>query len=282
MIGRRAIVSLCMLCALAVSALAAQSAGAATKGTTAFTCAKVTPAAGTAGFSKEHCTPSDAVSTNAAFEHVAINENTTTHITVTNEKTNAATNGPTSAVFKSTAAGAEFQLVATGVHGEGGLENKKEGPGDPNPGEHYIHVHELTLTFTGVTESLLKCEVFTHNEAGSGEKGVIHTEPLTITSTGQGDSLKITPKTGTVFASFTLKGCAIEGTYKVVGSLTCKPNGATINCSHEEVTTQGTLKLGSAFGPKAGYAGSVTVTGSHKEEGVGTTKPLSVTTVETP
>jgi hypothetical protein len=276
----RAIAGLCMLCALLISAFAAQGASAATKGTTAFTCKEV--AAGTGHFKKAHCKPEDAGTGN--FDHVAFAEKTTTDLSITSEKTNAETNATTPSTLKATVAGTAIELTTNTVHGEGGLENLKEGPTEPNPGEHYIHAHKVTLTYTNVEEKKAGCEVFTDKGPTEpvGEKGVIHTEPLTVTSTGQGDSLKITPETGTTFAVFWLKNCVVEGTYKVVGSLTCKPDGATIKCDHTEVTTQGNLHLQSAVGPKAGYEGSLTISGKDTTPGDVNFTPLSVTTVETP
>jgi hypothetical protein len=275
----RAVVGLCMFCALLGSAFAAQSASAVTKGTTAFTCKETGPGG---GFTKAHCKASDAGSGN--FSHVAINQDTTTHITATNEKTNAETNGSTPQKLKATVNGITVELSATGIHGEGGLTNKIE-----PTGEHYVHGHEVKLVYTGVTVALPTgkgCKVYTDPGGGAmGPEGTVATEPLTVTSTGQGDSLKLEPENvGKVFAKFWITECkgseALEGlnkTYEVTGSLTCKPDGATLTCDHTEVTTQGNLKLNGSI--KAGYSGTTTIKGGHTEGG---TNPLSVTTVETP
>ena len=40
-----------------------------------------------------------------------------------------------------------------------------------------------------------------------GAEGTIKTEPLTGTSKGQGDSGRLTPASGTVFARFWITGC---------------------------------------------------------------------------
>jgi hypothetical protein len=265
--GRRAIFGACALFALLISAFAAQGASAATKGTTVFTC---TSTALVKDFATEHCNPSDPPGT--SFGHVSVNENTTTHFTATNEKTNATTNGSTQSKLKATVAGSAIELVATGVHATGGLENKKEASG-----EHYVHGHEIVIKYTGVTETLLGCGVV----GIPGGANTIETKKLTATTAAKGDGIEFKPEEGSTFAEFQLTGCVVANTYKVVGSIICTPSGATIGCEHNPVTAQKTLRLQSALGPVAGYDGKVTVTASHKEEGVGTTKPLSVTTVET-
>lgn len=277
MTARRTIIGICMLCAMALSAVAAQSAAAVT-GTTAFTCKAVTPAAGTAGFSKEHCRPSDAVSTNANFEHVAVAQDTTTEITGTAESTGGELENN---ILKATLSGVNVELKTNQVHVTGGYENKL----DPETKEHYIHGHEITVTYTNVVINGAlgnKCKVVTDKEPGTGEDGVIHTRPLTATSTGQGDSILLEPENAEkVFATFEIvkKGaepCAIEGTYPITGKVTGVPDGATLRFTHAKTTE--TLKLG---GNKAGYEGSVTIKGKHPGIVGDTLKPLSVTTVET-
>jgi hypothetical protein len=82
MTGRtRAIAGACLLCALLVSAFAAQSASAVTKGTTAFTCKET----GTGDFKDAHCKEGVSPGT-GSFKHVEVAKDTTTHITVTDEK----------------------------------------------------------------------------------------------------------------------------------------------------------------------------------------------------
>lgn len=270
--GRRAIVGLCMACALLVSAFAAQSASA-ISGTTSFTC-KSTP--GTGSFNKAHCKDAD-TQVNGGFSHEAIAQDTTTEVEITSKNTSSDTSAGSSSFFKSTIGGVGVTLTATEVHGNGSLENKL----DVATGEHYSVSH-ATLTFTGVTSSLPGCKVSTHvSPTEMSETGVVHTFPLRITTTGQGDSVKIEPTTaGDPIARFYQTECtnvAFNGTFTVSGSLTCKPDGATINCKHEEVTTQNTLKLNGAA--KAGQEGSVTVK-ARANSGQATT-PISPTTVTT-
>jgi hypothetical protein len=270
---RRAGIGVSILAALFVSALAAQGAAAATVGTTAFTCKPVTPAAGTEGFEREHCQPTDAVKTNAKFEHVPFNEETTTDIEITNTKTRNNTTEREPTVLKATVAGAPIEIVAQSAHGSGGLVNRK----DPT-GEHFVLLHEFKIAHTEVTEKLLGCKV----TGKPGGAGVIETRTLTGTTTGQGDAVKFSPTEGTLIEEFELTECAIGPiTIKVVGSIIGKPSGATITFVHNEVTAAKTLRLQSAAGPVAGIGGSLTLSG--KDTAAGDTKftPLSFTTVET-
>jgi hypothetical protein len=289
MTGRRAIVGLCMLCALAFSAFAAQGAAAATKGTTAFTCKK--EASGST-FKTEHCKASDGAGT--AYGHVAIAQDTTTELELTNAKTNAATTGSTPAQLHSVFSGVELELEATTVSGSGSMFNRK----DATTGEHFIE-GEGTITFSGVkvTKPAGKgCKVFTDNAGVKGEEGVVHTNVLTATSkpsSEQGDNLKYTPKEGQVFAAFIIEGCegneiikAFNKTYEVKGSIKSEEgdtSGATAIFNRGTSTTgttgQGTLTLN---GQKAGINGKGTYLGRDKtlEEKVFT--PLTATTVETP
>lgn len=277
MTGRK-MVGLCTLCALFFGTCAIQSA-AATKGTTAFTCKAVTPSGGTAGFSREHCKPEDAVGSFAGYEHVAIAENTTTQISASNETTIGGT-----AVTKiaSTQSGITLELQATGLHGEGWVRNEK----DSEPNEHYVH-GEVSLVYTGVTVTKPAgkgCKIYTDAAGTKWIEGVIDTEPLTFTTTGQGDFIKIEPAklSGGLFATFIIEGCtvaALNGTYKLQGSVKGTPDGATTNFTLAATTEQGTLTL---RGQKTGIDGSLTIKGKDPFLGDPSYTPLSFTTVETP
>lgn len=263
--GRRAIVGLCMLCALLVSAFAAQSASAVTKGTTMFTCVE---GGGLKDWGDAHCSEGT-----GKFGHVEVAENTTTHTTYKNTSIQK---------FESTVAGTKFALTSESLHGTGSATNLKEAEGE-DKGEHWIHGTNIELTYSEVKTTVPKCGVSGVPAEPKGGPGMVTTKPLTATTTTKGDSLVLSPMEGEVLAEFQFTGaeCPLvsAGTVKVVGSITCKPKGATLTCNHEEVTTAGTLRLGSKFGTKAGYDGTSTVTGADKVEE--TTKPLSVTTVET-
>lgn len=269
MTGRKSLAALCMLCALGFSAIAVQSAAGASKGTTAFTCVSVTPAKETAGFSKSHCKAEDAVSTNANYEHVAVAANTATEIKGTNS---------TTMTLKTIQAGVTVELQASGLSGEGWMENAL----DAGTGEHYVRDEGKTV-FTGVTVTQPAgkgCRVFTDNEGSEGAEGALDTNTLAVTSTGQGDRLKFSPAAGEVFATFIMAGCSngsLNGTWQITGSLTGVPDGATVNFSHTEGTSEGTLK---ARGQKAALGGTVAI--SSKDPLDETFHPLSVTTVETP
>lgn len=272
MTRRRAIIGLCALCALLVSAFAAQGAVAATKGTTLFTCSE---SAAVKDFKTAHCVPGES---GTSFGHTAVPEKTATQFKATNEKTDAETKGATPWILKTTLAGSATKTVATGAQIIGTLENAKE-----VSGEHKIVGREIVLKFTGVTEELLGCVV----TGIPGGPGVIETKPLVATTAGQGDAIKFTPEVGTAFTEYSLsKGAETcpwaEIKSPLVGSITCKISGATLSCTHEEMTAAGTFRCGSATGPKVGLEGKVTLTGGTKEEAAeGKTKPLSVTTVET-
>jgi hypothetical protein len=274
MTGRRAIVGICMLCALIISAVAAQSAMA-VSGTTAFTCLD-----GKGVLRGEHCLTTGTKP--ATFGHVAFAENTTTETELTNAETQNETKEASTQILKETIAGVPLELKATGVTGTGTLTNKKM-----EDGEHYVE-GTATIKYTGVTVAAPAgkgCKVFTDTNKIKGAEGQIDAH-LEYTTTQQGDSIKFTPATGNTgagvpFAAFFIEGCspavpAIEGTWEITGSATCKIDGATIKCDHTEITTQNTLK---GKGAKAGFEGAITVKGrANSSEAY---KPLSMTTVVT-
>jgi hypothetical protein len=279
--ANRAVIGLCMLCALALGVVTAESASAATNGITAFTCKK-----GAGTFKTEHCRPSEP--TGGEFGHVAVAENTTTEIELTNAKTNAATNGPETTIFQETLGGVPLELQGKTVTGTGTLTNKK----DPTTGEHYIEgtvtyaYHEVTVT----KPAGKGCKIFTDETATKtkGTEGTVDWH-LDFTTKGQGDFVQFTPaantKPGTeAFATFFLSGCsppipALEGTWELTGSFRCPADGATIRCSHTEITNQNTLK---GKGNKLGTEGPLTVLGRDPTLKETAYTPLSATTVETP
>lgn len=262
MTGRRAAVGLCMLCALAFSTAAAQSASAV--GTTAYTCQGVNHAPNTAGFLFSHCKGADAVSTEARYEHVSIPSNTTTEFIASDRNTIFGEH--TGAVLRSTVAGSGIELVALEVNGSGTMKNSEELGTMVASGEGKI-------AYSGVTEKLLGCKV----TGKPGGAGTVETKQLFASTQGVGDKLKFTPKEGTVFAEFELTECAVgPTTVRVVGSVLGIPDGATINTEHKTVTEEITLRLQSAFGPVAGIAGTLTISG---RANIGQSyTPLSVTT----
>lgn len=274
MSAQKVIVGLCMLCALALSTMTVQSASAATKGTTLFTC-KAKAVEGGAGFSKEHCTKGDAVSSGAKFEHAAVAEGTTTEIAGTT--INTAGEGTASKLI-STQSGIEEELESPLGHilaENEGVKSWATNDKDPTTGEHYYHGEDwLRFTDVVVTKPVGK-ECFV-------ETGQITTKKLKFTSKGQGDELLFEPASGTILAEFNIKGCTIpglNGLYTVTGKIKAQPEGATVNTTLANTKAQGTLK---ARGQIVQFESSFTVRGTDKVAGDIADTPLSVTTVETP
>ncbi len=266
MTRRRTTVGLCLLCALALSAFAAQGA-AASKGTTAFTCKKTEK--GGAGFKAAHCKPGDAVGSSAAFEHVAVAEGTTTEISGTNKNTGSNTEQTTVVKMRNTQTGVDYEIQAGKVSGVGSVTNAK----DPETGEHYVH-GTFVVTFEEV--------VVTKPSGCKVEGGSIVSKEMKATSKGQGDFLKFEPATGTALTSYNLTGCSsegINGTQEVTGTIKCPLEGATVTCTHNSVTEQGTLK---ERGFKTGIDGTMTLSAKDPAAGDKEFTPLSATTVETP
>ncbi|HEX5608662.1 MAG TPA: hypothetical protein VFX45_01060 [Solirubrobacterales bacterium] len=272
---RRAIAGLCILCALVASAVATQGALAATNGTTAFTC-KERKEAGGAGFSKAHCTGNDAVESGAKYEHVAVASDTTTEVALSNEATGGA---PQTMTVKYTMSGVAITLKATGVTGAGWMKNAVS-----ESGEHYAY-GEAVITFTGVTTNLPGCQVYTDGPEGEkGEQGVLHTELLSISTQGQGDKLKISPKSGEVLAKFQLLGCnnaGLNGTDTFRGSIGGVPNGATVTFTHVKGTEEGTMIGTSITTGKAALEGALAIKAKDPEIAEDPYTPISPTTVAT-
>ena len=283
MTGRRAIFGLCMLCALAFSAIAAQ--GASAKGQTAFTCSSE---AKVKEFAKEHCVPGQ---TGTSFGHVEIPVNEVTHATLSNEKTNAETNGRTNTVLSETIAATNLRLESTGlVDGIGTLKNEVVG----TEMRAFAESNASGITFEGVVVTAPAgkgCKVFEDNEGVKGAQGVVKTKPVMGNTTVVKDkqegveeerhSVIIEPKAGAVFATFFIeceKGKGVpeelEGTWEITGTITCPTHGATITCNHNTVTEQNTLK---GKGKKAGLEGKATIIAG-KEPITEPTHPISVTT----
>jgi hypothetical protein len=271
--SRKTAIGLRILCALAFSAFAAQGASAA--GTTAFTCKKKAVEGGV-GFSREHCKPADAVSTGAKFEHVAIANGTKTETTTSNEKTEAETTKALPFEIHSTLNGVKVSLKATKVHGIGTMENREE------PG---MAAHGLgTITFTGVTLTTpfdKNCEV--KSDPGSVAEQIVTEELTTKTVEGVTPGMQFAPAAGGVIANFEivtkagehLEVCPIIDTYSLVGSVIGSIDGATVNFTAAGTTAQSSLRINSAGGPKAGFTGSLTISG--RTGGAGAYTPLSAT-----
>lgn len=251
----------CLVCVWTVGAIVADHASA-VNGTTVYTCRAVVPSAGTAGFAREHCKPDDALPSNAAFEHVSVTQDTTTELTVTNDKTNINTNAAEPTTTHVALTGIEISIRAGSEHGTGTIINKL----DPT-NEHYVHA-------VGIVS---RTEVTVVKPAGCAVTGgTITSKELTTTSTGQGMGIKFQPKEGTTLAEFNVEGAtcpeAVKGSYKATGSYVATVDGATL--VFDNVTEQGTLKLRNV---KAGVEGKLTLSGRANSGEAYT--PLSMTTV---
>lgn len=257
------VLGLLALCALVLGVCAAQ-AGAASNGTTAFTCKET----GSGGFTKAHCKAADAGG--GEFSHVEIQQDATTEINWTNEKTSTDTTTNTVALIRTvnTILGGSFVFEATGVSGTGSLTNKI------SEGEHYVE-GTTTLAFTGITVV---------NPAGKGCKvagGKIETVPLKFTTEGQGMKVNFSPIEGTKFFEYTTEGCsvpALNTKFTVAGSLNGPFDGATMQLSESEMTAEESLKVG-AGSMLVAIDSSIQLGGRSIEGGPFT--PLSFTTVET-
>jgi hypothetical protein len=278
---RRIVVGLCTLCALCFSALASQGAAAATKGTTAFTCKET----GEGGFTDAHCKTTGS----GKFLHVAIQQDTQTELTISNETTGGEREP---LKLKATVGGVVFELQASTINGKAWMENKIS-----ESGEHYINgIDMIPISGVAVTKPAGKgCKVYdsggkeVEGATGSiltekGKEGELFVRFLKGTTEGQGDALKFEPTEGEVVASFVIDECtggpaftALNKAYAVTGSVRGTPEGATVRFSHTSITEQGTLFLNGSI--KTAIEGTLTFSG--RASSGEPYKPISPTTVET-
>jgi hypothetical protein len=251
-----------MLCALVFSAFAAQSASA--LGTTAFTCKEEAKAE--FKYKDAHCKEVSTGGNTGKFNHVAFA--VPTEIIGTNEKTEAETTLPRPSKLHATLNGVKVTLDATGVSGTGTMENKEVGT-------EMVASGTGVITYTGVTVT----PPFEENCEVAG--GSVVTSKLKAETVPTG--LKFAPETGEVFATFEIvtkagahaEVCPIIKKYSVVGSVIGTIEGATTTSTAAGTTAQGTLRLESKEGPKAGLDGAITISG--RTGGAGAYTPLSVT-----
>jgi hypothetical protein len=270
MIRHRSHIWLCLLCVLALSGLTSQAASAATKGQTAFTCVK-----GQGTLKGQHCLTTGGAA--AEYGHVAIAENTTTELSITNAQTANETKEAGLTRLKETIGGVELELTATGVFGSGTIVNKKDGA----TGEHFAE-GEAVMVLEGVTVAKPAgkgCDIYT--EPKPNEEGAKGTIKIQVKTKTYFLGIRFLPIV-TVISNFMLtcsftKIPALEGSWEVTGGFNCPANGATDSCSHSEVTTQNTLK---GKGNKMGIEGALTFS-ARANSGQSYT-PLSLTAVETP
>jgi hypothetical protein len=193
-----------------------------------------------ATFKDAHCKEAG---TGSGFKHVVLPANepipaATTNVTTGTERSIAK--------LKSVQSGVTLELQATEVGSSGLVENKIEGATTWAQGSG-------STTFKNVTVTA---------PAGKGcvvNGGSISTSQLVFSTKGLTNQAKISPESGTRFASFTVSGCsvtALNHEYEVTGSVIGNTVGATTSYTHSVTTEQGTLFL---FGQKAGLELSTTL-----------------------
>jgi hypothetical protein len=271
MSAKKAIFGLCVISALMFSAFAAQGASAAVKGTTAFTCVQ---GAGTKTLWGAHCLASNPGGTaKQEYGHVAFAQDTETEGVCTNKTTEGKV---ANAILESEISGVLLKLTSTEVTCiEGRLTNKLTAGG-----EHFIDATGF-IHYLNITTNQTGCVVTNQTEGKNENTGTILTTPVTGTTVGTGDAVKIQPASGTLFVKFKLTGCTnsvLNKTYEITGSVTAKTSGATLKTTEAETTAAGTLKTG---GVEAGLAGELTIEAKDKNIAGDTLKPISATTVET-
>lgn len=244
MIGRRAVLGLSLLSALLFCAFAAQSASAQkAENTTAFTCVE---GGGAKDFSDAHCDKKVGAG-EGKFGHVAIANDTTTEIEITNEKMGAATNEKTSQLLKATAFGVKTEITCDTVTGTGTIHNVESGVGSK----------KHTVTGTGTVKysgckvlKPAKCSVGPIEIKNGTFQGVEKTGPEKNTM-----GVEFTPEAGKPFTTIPFEGaeCALKGkSISVEGTAigtanpsvgdTAKHSGATVTFT--EAMTKETLKVG--------------------------------------
>jgi hypothetical protein len=165
-----------------------------------------------------------------------------TSVSGTNAKTASATAAATVQKLKGALSGVVTEIQCTGSSGSGSLTNAAE-----------------SVSSTGVIE-FSGCSVTA--PAGKGcvvTGGKITTKELASTTVGQAaGKLKVSPASGTEFATVSISSCsiaALNNSFPITGSFVASISGATITTTHEGITTQNTLKFG---GVKAGIEGATT------------------------
>lgn len=260
-IGLSAIVAIVSAGYLAVAASAINVVG-----TTAFTCQSVK---GSGSFKDSHCKEKGS-GAEFSFNHVAIAEWETTEAVASNTTTGGER---ASFALRSTQAGIATEIVAKVVSGSGWVTNLQ----NVFIPTHYVR-GEGTVTFSEV-------QVSKPAEKGCKVKGGSITSNTLVATT---ETTKLNPifepAKGLVLAEFQVEGCAgnkaiesLNGSYKVEGTVTGVPSGATVAFSEAETTAQETLFLREQ---KAGIEGSMTF--SARANSTEAYTGLAPTKIETP
>ena len=225
MIRDRYTCGLALLGALLLCAFAAQGASAAfepSTNTTAFTCVYEGPERG--DFEDEHCDHN--VGPEAGdYGHELIPLNQTTE---------GETTATSTAVLHATPAGLNITITATTGHGTGWLENI-----EPSAGVHRV-IGSGRSEYTGLKAegSIKKCKVAEPIEVEADFESVEDPESGTM-----GGRFSEVEGAG-AFTTITLEGCALAGTYPIVGNAVAtgagegKGSGATsvLEAADEELT----------------------------------------------
>jgi hypothetical protein len=232
----RTAVGISLICALAFCAFAAQGASAAEgKNTTAFTCVE---GGGEKDFSDAHC-DTNVGAGKGKFGHVVLPLNEKVSISITNANTKNETKEATNTVLKGTIAGLKSEIVCKTVSGTGSLTNE-----EPSSKVHRVKgTVEAKFTSCTAPKPAFGCKVKEPIAVNSGVEGV---EGLGAGKNEMGLEFK---PTGEHFASVTLEGCFVAGTYNTDGtaiatgtpSNTAKWSGAT--SVFTAAMTKETLKL---------------------------------------
>ena len=261
MIGRRATVGFSLLCALLFSAIAVQSASAAKAiNTTAVTCVK---GGGILDFRDAHCNEKGTPFTEE-YGHVAIKNDETTEIEITNSTTGGATDP---AVLKGKAFGAASEITCNKV---ASVPKKTF--------LHNVETPEKKHTITGETsaeykdcsvQKPLKCDVKEPIEVKAEFESVegLESEGKKETMGVQFKAKGAEPFAKIEFINNGAESCALNGktvnvTGSAIGTGTPEPSkankhsGATTNFHHEKITATKELLLG---GEAAGFQNKATV-----------------------
>ncbi len=203
--AKRSAVGLSLICALFICALAAQGASAAEgKNTTAFTCVE---GGGEKDFSDAHCDKKVTAGT-GKFGHVAIKVGEATPIVVTNAGTKNETKEAAPIIQRGTILGVKSEIECKTLSGEGSLTNE-----EPSAKVHRVR-GSITANFTSCTvkKPALGCKVKEPISVSSSVEGV---EGLGAGGNEMGLEFK---PTGAHFATLTLEGCIVAGTFNVDGT----------------------------------------------------------------
>lgn len=232
-------------------------------GTTAFTCKAASGGEGVHGFKDSDC-KQEATGTSVQYEHAEIPSAATTELSTSNLRSGGER---ASAFLESVQSGILEKIVAGQVEGTGTLANSLDAGG-----EHYVS-GEGKLEFG-------ELEITRPAEKGCKVKGgAIVSKQLKATTTAQGMFVRAEPAAGTIFAEFEVEACsvtALNGLYKVEGSLKVPVTGATLTPTTEAVTAQGTLKT---RGQKSGFGTALTISG--RANSGESYVPVAGTTVDT-